>query len=255
MGIDQVAQVGDIVGKAVAQRAGKIGKHPTVQHPTVQHRREKSPRGWLNWKRTDAASEHEKSECLRGTEKFGKTKTVVAAPRQSAAIPTVEGNIGGALPRRRYDPCRRHPAPGFHPRFRHAALPPDAETFCLLQNRRGLQPSVQLLHHSPDARLAPQPRAGGHRRRGEGAHRRRREGNQSDFAGLDLLRPRFAPGPWWHRHLVCEFRQRSDTPETHRRDACATTASSRAISSPEKFSATVKALPPMPRPFARCCAN
>jgi ribosomal protein S12 methylthiotransferase len=30
---------------------------------------------------------------------------------------------------------------------------------------------------------------------------------------------------------------------------------SRAISSPEKFSAAAKSLPPMPRPFARCCAN
>ena len=36
MGIDQVAQVGDIVGKALENRAGKIGKHPTsnIQHPT-----------------------------------------------------------------------------------------------------------------------------------------------------------------------------------------------------------------------------
>jgi len=45
MGIDQVAQVGDIVGKAIANRAAKAGsKHP---NPTsnIQHRREKSPRG------------------------------------------------------------------------------------------------------------------------------------------------------------------------------------------------------------------
>src|SRR2546430_13439017 len=37
MGIDQVAQVGEIVGKAVANRAGKIqGKYPPskIQHPT-----------------------------------------------------------------------------------------------------------------------------------------------------------------------------------------------------------------------------
>src|SRR5713226_4774203 len=30
MGIDQVAQVGDIVGRAIANRAGKIGKHSTL---------------------------------------------------------------------------------------------------------------------------------------------------------------------------------------------------------------------------------
>ena len=35
MGIDQVAQVGDIVGQAVANRAEKIGeKHSNIQHPT-----------------------------------------------------------------------------------------------------------------------------------------------------------------------------------------------------------------------------
>src|SRR5487761_2140335 len=36
MGIDQVAQVGDIVGKAIANRAGKVGKLSTsnIQHPT-----------------------------------------------------------------------------------------------------------------------------------------------------------------------------------------------------------------------------
>ena len=69
--------------------------------------------------------------------------------------------------------------------------------------------------------------AGGHRGRSEGADRRRREGNQSDFAGLDLLRPGFAPEPF-----------------------------SRAISSPEKFSAAAKSLAAgLPRPSARCCAN
>jgi hypothetical protein len=42
MGIDQVAQVADIVKQAVARRAERIGKHPTsnIQHPTsnLQHR-------------------------------------------------------------------------------------------------------------------------------------------------------------------------------------------------------------------------
>ena len=34
MGIDQVAQVGDIVSKALENRAGKIGKQSTVQQST-----------------------------------------------------------------------------------------------------------------------------------------------------------------------------------------------------------------------------
>src|SRR5208283_2154066 len=45
-----------------------------------------------------AVSGHEKEESLRGTGKFGKTKTVVAAPRQSAAIPSAQ-NTSAALSR------------------------------------------------------------------------------------------------------------------------------------------------------------
>ena len=33
----------------------------------------------MNWRKTATVSEHEKEESLRGTEKFGKTKTVVSA--------------------------------------------------------------------------------------------------------------------------------------------------------------------------------
>jgi hypothetical protein len=101
----------------------------------------------------------------------------------------------------------------FHPRFRHAAVPPHAETFCLCQNRRRLQPSLQLLHHSPDARLAPQPHAtGGHRAEAkaliaDGVKEINLISQDSTYYGLDL-RPNH----------------------------------SRAISSPEKFSAAAKSL-------------
>jgi ribosomal protein S12 methylthiotransferase len=86
MGIDQVAQVGDIVSKAIASRAGKIErKHPTfnIQRPTSK--------GNISARLTELEkardlSDHEKEESLRGTDKFGKTKTLVAASRQSAAI-------------------------------------------------------------------------------------------------------------------------------------------------------------------------
>jgi hypothetical protein len=164
--------------KAIGSRAEKVGK-PESQKPEAES---KKSSGALNeLEKNRAASEHEKEESIRGTEKFGKTKTVVARIRRQSAI-----RIAGS---------GRHRAPGFHSRFRHAALPAHAETFCLRENRRGLQPSVQLLHHSPDARLASQPHAKRHRRRSQGAHRRRREGNQFDFAGLDLLRTGFAPEP------------------------------------------------------------
>ena len=78
MGIDQVAQVGDIVGKAIANRAEKTGqKHPTsnIQHPTSKGKI--SARLNELEKKRDVSA-HEKEESLRGSDKFGKTKTVVA---------------------------------------------------------------------------------------------------------------------------------------------------------------------------------
>ncbi|HZL78307.1 MAG TPA: 30S ribosomal protein S12 methylthiotransferase RimO [Candidatus Limnocylindrales bacterium] len=79
MGIDQVVQVGDIVGKAVAKRAEKTGKkHPTsnIQHPTSKG---KISARLNELEKNRDVSEHEKEESLRDTEKFGKTKTVVSA--------------------------------------------------------------------------------------------------------------------------------------------------------------------------------
>ena len=52
MGIDQVAQVG---GHRAARRwPGARSRLGNIEHPTsnVQRRREKSPGGWLNWRRT-----------------------------------------------------------------------------------------------------------------------------------------------------------------------------------------------------------
>ena len=75
MGIDQVAQVGDIVGKAIANRAGKVGS----QQLAVSGRKQKVV-GRLNELEKDRdVSAHEKEESLRGSDRFGKTKTVVAS--------------------------------------------------------------------------------------------------------------------------------------------------------------------------------
>ena len=82
MGIDQVAQVGDIVGRAVANRAGKVGSQQSV----VSGRKQKVVGRLNELEKNRDLSEHEKVESIRGSDKFGKTKTVVAASRQSAAI-------------------------------------------------------------------------------------------------------------------------------------------------------------------------
>ena len=73
MGIDQVAQVADIVGKAVANRAGKTGNQSKVQSP-----KSKVILRLNELEKNKSTGEHEKQNALRGTEKFGKTKTVVA---------------------------------------------------------------------------------------------------------------------------------------------------------------------------------
>ena len=86
MGIDQMAQVGDIVGKAIASRAGKVGS----QKPEVRSQKQKVV-GHLNELEMNRdVSEHEKEESIRGSEKFGKTKTVVGIkpPTSNSQLPT-----------------------------------------------------------------------------------------------------------------------------------------------------------------------
>jgi ribosomal protein S12 methylthiotransferase len=78
MGIDQVAQVGDIVGKAIANRAEK------TQSGTRKAERGKIKQRLNQLEKNRDLSVHEKEASLRGTEKFGKTKTVVGP--QSAIL-------------------------------------------------------------------------------------------------------------------------------------------------------------------------
>ncbi len=81
MGIDQVAQVSDIVRQAMAKRAERLSAPaaaPKTQKGKVVgrlHELEKSGQ----------PSAHEKAESLRGTDQFGKTKTVVT-PAAPAAV-------------------------------------------------------------------------------------------------------------------------------------------------------------------------
>ena len=73
MGIDQVAQVGDIVKQAALHRAERLRNEPakkTTAKSGVLNRFAE-----LESKRGHSA--HEAEENLRGTEKFGKTKTIV----------------------------------------------------------------------------------------------------------------------------------------------------------------------------------
>jgi len=74
MGIDQVAQVSDIVKIALARRAEKIAD-PTK---AVRARKSKVVAKLAELDKGNVHDDHEKQNALRGTDKFGKTKAVVA---------------------------------------------------------------------------------------------------------------------------------------------------------------------------------
>ena len=80
MGIDQVAQVADIVGKAVANRAGKTGNQSKVQSP-----KSKVILRLNELEKNKSTGEHEKQNLLHSTEKFGKTKSVLVPKALSPA--------------------------------------------------------------------------------------------------------------------------------------------------------------------------
>jgi len=80
MGIDQVANVSDIIGKAIANRTAKAesGKRKAESGKIKQRLNELEKKRPLD--------EHEKENALRGSEKFGKTKSVLA-PKASSPAP------------------------------------------------------------------------------------------------------------------------------------------------------------------------
>ena len=191
MGIDQVAQVSEIVKQAMARRAEK------VQSPKskVQSRKTKVVAKLNELNRGKAASEHEKSESLRGSEKFGNTKTVLTehATRNTPLLevnqrPTFIPDFG--TPRFRLTP-------------RHFAYVKIAEgcnhpcSFCIIPRMRGSHRSRQQSDVVAEAKALI----------ADGVKELNLISQDSTYYGLDL-RPNH----------------------------------SRAISSPEKFSAATKAL-------------
>jgi len=77
MGIDQVAQVGEIVKQAMERRAARVVES---REPRAESRKRKTMKRLAQFDQNRVAISHEKPESLRNTEKFGKTKTVVAPP-------------------------------------------------------------------------------------------------------------------------------------------------------------------------------
>ena len=212
MGIDQVAQVADIVRQAVARRAERMGKHSTfnIQHPTSKG---KITGRFVELEKSRAVSKYEKEESIRGTDKFGKTKTFVASSTQPVTRnPFIEdegrergrGRIGALLA------VNQRPTfiPDFGtPRFRltpkHFAYVKIAEgcnhpcSFCIIPRMRGSHRSRQQADIVAEAKALI----------ADGVKELNLISQDSTYYGLDL-RPNH----------------------------------SRAISSPEKFSAAAKTL-------------
>jgi ribosomal protein S12 methylthiotransferase len=76
MGIDQVAQVADIVQQAMARRAGKVANEKLK----IKNSKTKIAARLTELEKNRPASEHKMEVSLRGSDKLGKTKTVVAPP-------------------------------------------------------------------------------------------------------------------------------------------------------------------------------
>ena len=133
MGIDQVAQVTEIVQQALRTAERLEGS----RRPRVQ-----SPRSRVRSQDSSSARSAEPCARVRGSKLRGTESSTVQPRGLSRRRPLMDVNS----------------APTLHPGLRHAALPAHAATFRLREDRRGLQSSVQLLHHPADARLASQPR-------------------------------------------------------------------------------------------------
>jgi len=81
MGIDQVAKVGDIVNQALTNRAEKIANPPPAR-PS----KKKIAAKLTELEKGRSTDEHEKENALRGTGKFGQTKTMLGVTVPAAPI-------------------------------------------------------------------------------------------------------------------------------------------------------------------------
>jgi ribosomal protein S12 methylthiotransferase len=197
MGIDQVAQVSEIVKQAVARRAEK------VPDPKSNAKKGRGVSRLADLEKHHTASKHEKIKNIRGSEIFGKTKIVVEPARPSSILHPPSSPI--------FDVTRRPTfIPDFAtPRFRltpkHFAYVKIAEgcnhpcSFCIIPRMRGSHRSRTQSDVVAEAKALI----------ADGVKELNLISQDSTYYGLDL-RPNHG----------------------------------RAISSPEKFSAAARSLPP-----------
>jgi ribosomal protein S12 methylthiotransferase len=196
MGIDQVAQVAQIVKQAHERRAEKVGS----QKPEARGRKAKVTARLSELEQGRDLNAHEKEESLRGTDKFGKTKKVVAT--EHATRNTESAPLFDVTARPVYIPD--YETPRFRLTPKHFAYVKIAEgcnhpcSFCIIPRMRGSHRSRTQSDIVAEAKALL----------ADGVKELNLISQDSTYYGLDL-RPNH----------------------------------SRAISSPEKFSAAAKSLP------------
>jgi len=135
MGIDQVAQVGDIVSQAIASRANKVA------NPVAKTQKGKVVARLSELEKNRDLSAHEKEESLRGTDKFGKTKTVVGAKPPSSILNSPSSPVFDVTQRPIFIPDFE--TPRFRLTPKHFAYVKIAEgcnhpcSFCIIPRMRG----------------------------------------------------------------------------------------------------------------------
>jgi len=141
MGIDQVAKVGEIVTDALARRSEKIAAGPK---PKPQTPKSKISARLNELEKSRDLSAHEKTESIRGTGQFGKTKTVISA---QSAIANPQSPIFDVTPRPVFIPD--YDTPRFRLTPKHFAYVKIAEgcnhpcSFCIIPRMRGSHRSRQ----------------------------------------------------------------------------------------------------------------
>jgi ribosomal protein S12 methylthiotransferase len=196
MGIDQVAQVAQIVKQAHERRAEKVGS----QKPEVSGRKAKVTARLSELEKGRDLNAHEQEESLRGTDKFGKTKQVIGP--EPGTRKTESAPLFDVTARPVYIPD--YETPRFRLTPKHFAYVKIAEgcnhpcSFCIIPRMRGSHRSRTQSDIVAEAKALL----------ADGVKGLNLISQDSTYYGLDL-RPNH----------------------------------SRAISSPEKFSAAAKSLP------------
>jgi ribosomal protein S12 methylthiotransferase len=196
MGIDQVAQVSQIVKQAHERRAEKVGS----QKPEVRGRKAKVTARLSELEKGRELDAHEQEESLRGTDKFGKTKKVIGT--EHGTRKTESAPLFDVTARPVYIPD--YETPRFRLTPKHFAYVKIAEgcnhpcSFCIIPRMRGSHRSRTQSDIAAEAKALL----------ADGVKELNLISQDSTYYGLDL-RPNH----------------------------------SRAISSPEKFSAAAKSLP------------